>query len=131
MSYLLINIFFINYSVCRKIHFNVTWRMFTAQLPSRTSLKTMILLEESWRTFDPCKHPPPPTVYESEIEFEVYILLPDKYQVYRSGRDIVGQYRPGSQVQQPIPGCALKPRPLFRGCISLISRAVFKSRWNT
>lgn len=46
---------------------------------------------------------------------------------YTGRADIVGQYRPGSQVQQPILGCALKPRPLFRGCINHISLSVFKS----
>lgn len=46
---------------------------------------------------------------------------------YTGRADIVGQYRPGSQVQQPILGCALKPRPLFRGCINHISLSAFKS----
>lgn len=56
----------------------------------------------------------------------IHTRLPDKYQVYRSGRYTVGQYRPGSQVQQPILGCALKPRPLFRGCLYLSQAGILK-----
>lgn len=103
-----------------------------AQFSFRTSERWFYL--KNLGAFDPAgvqTSSATPTVYESEMEVEVYILLCRISIKYTGRADIVGQYRPGSQVQQPIPGCALKPRPLFRGCISHISRAVFKSRWNT
>lgn len=114
-----------------QIYFNVTEGEFVHVI-FLPNLRAMILLEESWRIRSRERanilfHPNG----IREMEVEVYILLCRISIKYTGRADIVGQYRPGSQVQQPIPGCALKPRPLFRGCISHISRAVFKSRWNT
>lgn len=135
-------IFFLLLPLCvyvKKFDCSPSMRPFLRMLPLGNSFTLKRSIDTAKRRFAvcsstfyrwilPCRSWPGDTNTSSAAVRDQMYIHACRISIKYTGRaDIVGQYRPGSQVQQPILGCALKPRPLFRGCINHISLSVFKS----